>query len=141
MFTCRKCSQQLYIQTAEIKDKILKMDVQCVNGHKSVRRLAAHQAQEMAPDLFKKLFICTDCASSMTQISTIPHHSQIESTFLCPIHGPVIREFPAQFQSTVEILGADVDSPGSILDSFKCLACGQVYATTQTSAATSRALR
>lgn len=128
MFTCKKCSQQLYIQAAEIKDKILKMDVQCVNGHRSVRRLAAHQAQEMAPDLFKKLFMCTDCASSMTQLSTIPHHSQIESTFLCPIHGPVKREFPVQFQSIVEILGADVDSLGSILDSFKCLACGQVYA-------------
>ncbi len=111
-----------------MKDKILTMNVQCLRGHKSVRRLSDHQAKEMASDVFKRLYTCTDCGSNMTHIEERGHGNKIESLFLCPIHGPQKREFPRSFGSTVDLVGADVDSPRSIIDSFRCPQCGLVYA-------------
>lgn len=111
-----------------MKDKILTMDVQCLNGHKSVRRLSEHQAKDMAPEVFKRLYICTECGSNMTHIEERGHGNSIESVFLCPIHGPQKREFPSVFHAIVELAGADVDSPRSIIDSFRCSSCGLVFA-------------
>ncbi|MFW9963818.1 MAG: hypothetical protein ACFFCX_09660 [Candidatus Sifarchaeia archaeon] len=128
MFSCKTCGDPLYIRNAEMKDKILTMDVQCLNGHKSVRRLSEHQAKDMAPEVFKRLYICTECGSNMTHIEERGHGNSIESVFLCPIHGPQKREFPSTFHAMVELAGADVDSPRSIIDSFRCSSCGLVFA-------------
>ena len=111
-----------------MKDKILKMEVQCLKGHKSVRRLSEHQAMDMAPEIFKKLYTCTECGSYMTHIEERSQGNIIEGIFLCPIHGPQKREFPRPFHATVELAGADVDSPRSIIDSFRCPQCGLIYA-------------
>ncbi|MFW9981698.1 MAG: hypothetical protein ACFFE3_07265, partial [Candidatus Thorarchaeota archaeon] len=127
MFTCKRCGDPLFIHTAELKDKILKMYVQCLRGHKSVRRLSEHQAMEMAPEVFKRLYTCTECGSNMTHIEEKSNGLKIESLFLCPIHGPQKRDFPRVFGSTVDLVGADVDSPRSIIDSFRCPQCGLVY--------------
>jgi DNA-directed RNA polymerase subunit RPC12/RpoP len=113
-----------------MKDKILTMQVQCLRGHKSVRRLSEHQAAEMAPEVFKRLYTCTDCGSNMTLIEERGTGTKIEGVFLCPIHGPQKREFPRSFHATVELAGADVDSPRSIIDSFRCPQCSLVYAIT-----------
>ncbi len=104
------------------------MNVQCLRGHKSVRRLSEHQAKEIASDVFKRLYNCTDCGSNMTHIEERGNGNKIESLFLCPIHGPQKREFPRAFGSIVDLVGADVDSPRSIIDSFRCSQCGLVYA-------------
>lgn len=114
-----------------MKDKILTMDVQCLRGHKSVRRLSEHQAQEMASEVFKKLYTCTECGSNMTHIEERGQGNNIEGVFLCPIHGPQKREFPRSFHAIVELAGAEVDSPRSIIDSFRCPLCGLVYAVTE----------
>jgi len=111
-----------------MKDKILTMEVQCLRGHKSVRRLSEHQATEMAAEVFKRLYTCTECGSNMTHIEERVNGTKIESVFLCPIHGPQKREFPRSFHALVELAGADVDSPRSIIDSFRCPQCGLVYA-------------
>ncbi len=128
MFTCKRCGDPLFIHSADLKDKILTMNVQCLRGHKSVRRLSDHQAKEMAPEVFKRLYTCTDCGSNMTHIEERGRDNKIESLFLCPIHGPQEREYPQAFNSTVDLVGADVDSPRSIIDSFRCPQCGLVYA-------------
>jgi len=128
VFSCKRCDAPLYIHRAELKDKILTMEVQCLKGHKSVRRLSEHQATEMAPEVFKRLYTCTDCGSNMTHIEERGTGTMIESVFLCPIHGPQKREFPRSFHATVELAGADVDSPRSIIDSFRCPQCSLVYA-------------
>ncbi|MHA2081104.1 MAG: hypothetical protein ACW99H_08170, partial [Candidatus Thorarchaeota archaeon] len=111
-----------------MKDKILTMEVQCLRGHKSIRRLSEHQAKDMAPEVFKRLYTCTECGSNMTHIEERGQGNNIESIFLCPIHGPQKREFPRAFHAIVELVGADVDSPRSIIDSFRCPQCGLVYA-------------
>jgi len=111
-----------------MKDKILTMHVQCLKGHKSIRRLSEHQANDMAPEVFKKLYTCTECGSFMTNIEERGQGNNIESLFLCPIHGPQKREFPRSFHAMVELAGGDVDSPRSIIDSFRCSQCGLVYA-------------
>jgi DNA-directed RNA polymerase subunit RPC12/RpoP len=82
----------------------------------------------MAPEVFKRLYTCTDCGLNMTHIEERGHGNNIESIFLCPIDGPQKREFPRAFHATVELAGADVDSPRSIIDSFRCPQCGLVYA-------------
>jgi len=82
----------------------------------------------MGFEVFKKLYTCTECGSNMTHIEERGQGNSIESVFLCPIHGPQKREFPRSFQAMVELVGADVDSPRSIIDSFRCSQCGLVYA-------------
>ncbi|UCE09700.1 MAG: hypothetical protein JSW61_12110 [Candidatus Thorarchaeota archaeon] len=128
MFSCKKCGNPLYIRSAELKDRILKMEVSCIRGHKTVRRLADHQAQDMAEDLFDRIFVCVECGLNMTQMATEIDGEQAESLFLCPIHGPQKRDFPSQFLPAVSLLSADVDVSQSVVDSFRCLDCGQVYA-------------
>ena len=64
----------------------------------------------------------------MTHIEERGRGNNIESIFLCPIHGPQKREFPRSYHAIVELAGADVDSPRSIIDSFRCPQCGLVYA-------------
>ncbi|TXT55965.1 MAG: hypothetical protein BAJATHORv1_30349 [Candidatus Thorarchaeota archaeon] len=128
MFSCRKCNEPLYIRSAEIKDKILTMEVQCINGHKGIRRLAEHQAQDMSADLFTKMFYCLECGSEMAQISTEVDGETVHSILLCPIHGPQKREFPTPFLPAVSLLGADVNPNRAIIESFRCPECGHVYA-------------
>ena len=128
MFSCKRCGDPLYIRRAELKEKILTMEVQCIRGHKSIRRLSEHQAKDMAPEVFKRLYTCTECGSNMTHIEERGRGNNIESIFLCPIHGPQKREFPRSYHAIVELAGADVDSPRSIIDSFRCPQCGLVYA-------------
>ncbi|MHA2189421.1 MAG: hypothetical protein ACXAB9_09370 [Candidatus Thorarchaeota archaeon] len=118
----------MYVRDAELKDMILTMDVQCLNGHKGVRRVAEHQAHEVAEDIFQKQFICLDCGSTMSLIAADEHGAEVDAAFLCPIHGVQRKEFPRAFLPAVNILAASEDSAKSIIDSFRCPVCGQVYA-------------
>ncbi|MHA1927610.1 MAG: hypothetical protein ACTSV2_03410 [Candidatus Thorarchaeota archaeon] len=64
----------------------------------------------------------------MSLVSTETHKDQAESLFVCPIHGPVKRDYPISFHTAVEIAGAEVDTTESIIRSFRCPQCRQVYA-------------
>jgi DNA-directed RNA polymerase subunit RPC12/RpoP len=128
LFSCKKCGEPLYIREAEINDRILTLDVQCLNGHKGVRRIVDHQAQEIAQDIFQRIFACLECGLDMTLLATAEMGSQIEGTFLCPIHGVERREFPRSYLAAVEFSAASVDSPRAITDSFRCPSCGLIFA-------------
>jgi len=133
MFSCRRCNEPLYVRTADLHDMILTMDVQCLYGHRGVRRVAEHQAKEMAGDLFKKMYVCLECGLNMTLVDSQTSGMRVYSTFLCPVHGPQKREYPLAFSPSVGLAGADVDSPKSIVDSFRCPQCGQRYAVSEIS--------
>ncbi|TFF91961.1 hypothetical protein EU545_02470, partial [Candidatus Thorarchaeota archaeon] len=124
MFSCKKCGESLYIRNAEIKDRILTLDVQCLDGHKGTRRIAEHNVEDIAQDIFERMYICLECGSQMTLVSTLVENSQVEGVFLCPIHGIEKREFPRPYLPAVEFAGAAVDSHRSIIDSFRCRQCG-----------------
>ncbi len=87
VFSCKSCGLPLFIESAELRDRILKMDVKCLRGHKSVRRLSEQQANEVAEDLFRKMTVCTECGSAMTQIASDLQGPNVEAEFLCPFHG------------------------------------------------------
>jgi len=114
-----------------MQDHILTLETQCLNGHKSARRLAEHQLKDVGPEVFKKIFVCTDCGSNMTLVDTLIQGSKTEGIFLCPRHGIEKREFPREFLSTVQLAAAEVDSPRAIIDSFRCPQCGLVYAVSE----------
>ena len=105
MFSCRRCNEPLYVRSADLHDMILTMDVQCLNGHKGVRRVAEHQAKEMTSDLFKKMYVCLECGLSMSLIESQTSGLRVYSTFLCPIHGPQKREYPLAFAPSVSLAG------------------------------------
>jgi transcription elongation factor Elf1 len=128
LFTCKKCQESLYILNAELQDHILTLETQCLNGHKSARRLAEHQVQDVSPEIFKKMFVCTECGLNMTLVDTIVQGLKTEGIFLCPCHGIQKREFPREYLSTIQVAAAEVDSPRAIIDSFRCPQCGLVYA-------------
>ncbi|MGQ4911809.1 MAG: hypothetical protein ACP6KW_06510 [Candidatus Thorarchaeota archaeon] len=128
MFSCKKCGEPLYVKSAETKDRIVTFEVQCLNGHKGARRLAEHQLEDVAGDVFAKMFTCLDCGSDMSLIDTTVQGNVAESVFLCPIHGTERREYPRKYISTIELLSAEIDSTRAIMDSFRCPVCGLVYA-------------
>ena len=131
MFSCKKCREPLFIRNAEMKDRILTLETQCLNGHKSARRISDHHIQEMGSEIFKKMFICLECGSTMSLVGTRRQGSKIEGLFLCPRHGIQKRDFPQSFLSTIELTAAEVDSPRSIIDSFRCSQCGLIYAVSE----------
>jgi ssDNA-binding Zn-finger/Zn-ribbon topoisomerase 1/DNA-directed RNA polymerase subunit RPC12/RpoP len=128
LFSCKKCGEPLYIKSAETKDRIVTFEVQCLRGHRGARRLAEHQLEDISQDIFRKMFTCLECGSSMSLIESQIQDSKVESTVLCPIHGRETREFPRKFLPAVELLIPDVDSERAIMDSFRCPQCGLVYA-------------
>lgn len=111
-----------------MKDRILTLETQCLNGHKSARRVSHHQIQEMGSEIFKKMFVCVECGSNMSLVQTQKQGEKVEGLFLCPKHGIQKREFPTSILSMIELAAADVDSPRSIIDSFRCPQCGLIYA-------------
>lgn len=128
MFSCQKCHEPLYIRNVELKDRILTFESQCLNGHRCVRRLAEHQIKDIGTEIFKKLFICFDCGSSMTKLDSQVQGMKTEGIFLCPQHGFQKREYPKSYSSNIDIAASEVDSPRSIIDSFRCPQCGLVFA-------------
>ncbi len=106
------------------------MNVQCIRGHKSVRRLSEHQAQEIVGDLYPKMTVCIECGSTMTQLESDTHGKIVESDFLCPIHGIQKREYPSFFLPAISLLTPETDTRKAILDSYKCPICGRLHAIT-----------
>lgn len=128
MFTCNKCSEPLYIRSAILKEKILTMDVQCLNGHKSVRRVAEHQVEDMAAEMFDSVYTCLDCGYTMISVETEIDDDEALGYFLCPNHGYQKREFPSKYLGHVNLAGASTDPYQSVRNAFRCPQCGQVYA-------------
>ena len=128
MFSCKKCREPLFIRNAEMKDRILTLETQCLNGHKSARRVSDHQIQEMGSEIFKKMFICLDCGSNMSLVGTRLQGSKVEGLLLCPRHGVEKREFPKSLLPTIELTASEIDTPRAIIDSFRCSQCGLIYA-------------
>ncbi|TFG31777.1 hypothetical protein EU527_11640 [Candidatus Thorarchaeota archaeon] len=64
----------------------------------------------------------------MTLIDSQTQGIKTEGIFLCPQHGLQKREFPSSYTSSISIAASDVDSPRSIIDSFRCPQCGLVFA-------------
>ncbi|NWF95169.1 MAG: hypothetical protein HXY34_03420 [Candidatus Thorarchaeota archaeon] len=135
MFVCTRCGEALNIRDAELKDKILTMQVQCANGHKSVRRLAQHQAEEMASEVFSRLFICIDCGAAMNLLRIETTGVRTEGLFLCPRHGTVRKEFPREFTGVINLQAADTEEASrSIVESFVCPQCKQTFAISEIAA-------
>jgi hypothetical protein len=82
----------------------------------------------MANEIFGRMFVCLECGLNMTLIDTQTVGPKVYSVFLCPVHGPQKREYPAAFIPTIGLAGAEIDSPKSVLESLKCSTCGQPYA-------------
>ncbi|MHA1135992.1 MAG: hypothetical protein ACTSSE_05845 [Candidatus Thorarchaeota archaeon] len=128
MFSCKKCHEPLFIRNAEMKDRILTLETQCLNGHKSARRVSDHHIKEMGSEIFKKMFVCLECGANMSMVGSRQQGKKIEGLFLCPKHGIEKREFPKSILSMIELAAVEVDSPRSIIDSFRCPQCGLIYA-------------
>ncbi len=109
---------------------ILSLDVQCLNGHKSIRRIAEHQVEEVAQEIFNRMYNCLDCGYTMMMVATENQGDITECLFLCPNHGPQLREFPTKYLGHVNLAGADIDPYIAIRNSFRCKECGLVYAIT-----------
>ncbi|MGY5859853.1 MAG: hypothetical protein RTU63_10825 [Candidatus Thorarchaeota archaeon] len=114
-----------------MKDRILTLETQCLNGHKSARRVSDHHIEEMGTEIFKKIFVCLECGSNMSLVGMTQQGDKVEGLFLCPKHGVEKREFPKSLLSMIELAAVDVDSPRSIIDSFRCPQCGLIYAVSE----------
>ncbi|TFG32264.1 hypothetical protein EU527_10490 [Candidatus Thorarchaeota archaeon] len=64
----------------------------------------------------------------MTLVDSHIQGMKTEGIFLCPQHGLQKREFPKSYASNIDIAASEIDSPRSIIDSFRCPQCGLVYA-------------
>jgi len=81
----------------------------------------------MAHDVFKGIFICIECGSTMSLMNTDVGRHKAEYIFICPIHGPQKREIPAFYHTSVTGLQGSMNDSKSILDSLSCNKCGGVF--------------
>jgi len=51
----------------------------------------------------------------------------VEYTFLCPIHGAILKKTPAYYHTSVTGELVSINSAKSILDSLNCPKCGQIF--------------
>jgi len=114
---------------SEIRGSTLRIYCQCLKGHKGKRDLSRHQADSMAPEIFKALSTCTECGSEMSLIHSDLGRNEVEYTLLCPIHGVITKRNPSYYHNAVTDAMASVNSSKSIIDSLNCPRCGQIFAT------------
>lgn len=112
-----------------MRGSTVRLFCQCLNGHKGKRDIGRHQADSMAPDIYKGLFICLECGSTMSLVHTDLGRHDVEYLFLCPIHGPLKKKNPAFYHSAVTGIQGTVNSAKSVLDSLTCPRCRQVFST------------
>lgn len=127
MFVCKKCKEPFYVLGSEMRGSTLRVHCQCLKGHKAKRDISRYQADSMAPAIFKGLFICTDCGSTMALIHSDIGRKEVEYTFLCPIHGVKLKRIPSYYHTSVTGALATTNSAKSILDSLSCSKCGQIF--------------
>jgi len=129
VFICKKCKEPFYVLSSEIRGNTLRIYCQCLKGHKGKRDLSRHQADSVAPEIFKALFTCVECGSTMSLIHLDLGRKEVECNFLCPIHGVISKRIPAYYQAAVTSAVESVNSAKSIIDSLSCTKCGQIFAT------------
>ena len=127
VFVCNKCKEPFYVLGSELRGNTLRVYCQCLNGHKGKRDVSRYQADGMAPDIFKGLFTCVACGSTMSLLHSDLGRKDVEYTFLCPIHGPQSKRIPSFYHSAVTGAADTVNSAKSVLDSLSCPKCGQIF--------------
>ncbi|MFW9958720.1 MAG: hypothetical protein ACFFCT_11675 [Candidatus Odinarchaeota archaeon] len=83
----------------------------------------------MAPEIYKGLFTCVVCGSTMSLVHTDLGRHEVEYMFLCPIHGPLKKKNPSFYHSAITDIQGTVNSAKSILDSLTCPRCKQILST------------
>ena len=129
VFVCKKCKEPFYILAGEMRGGTVRLYCQCLRGHKGKRDIGRYQADSMAPEIFKGLFTCVECGSTMSLVHTDLGRNEVEYVFLCPVHGPQKKRIPAFYHSAVTGIAGTVNSAKSILDSLSCPRCRQVFST------------
>lgn len=127
MFVCNKCKEPFYVLGSELRGSTLRVYCQCLNGHKGKRDLSRYQADSMAPEIFKGLFTCVQCGSTMSLTHANVGRKEVEYTFLCPMDGPQLKRIPSYYHTAVTSAAVTINSAKSILDSLSCPKCGQVF--------------
>jgi hypothetical protein len=127
VFVCKKCKEPFYILGSEMRGSTVRLYCQCLNGHKGKRDIGRYQADSMAPDIYKGLFTCIECGSTMSLVNTDLGRKDVEYLFLCPIHGPQKKRIPAYYHTAVTGVQGTINSAKSILDSLTCPRCRQVF--------------
>jgi len=127
VFVCKKCKEPFYVLGSEMRGSTLRVYCQCLKGHKAKRDISRYQADSMAPAIFKGLFTCTDCGSTMALLHSDIGRKEVEYTFLCPIHGVKLKRIPSYYHTSVTSALATINSAKSILDSLSCSKCGQIF--------------
>ncbi|TFG99315.1 hypothetical protein E4H12_03220 [Candidatus Thorarchaeota archaeon] len=119
----------MYVLSSEMRGSTLRLNCQCLKGHKGKRDLSRYQADSMGLEIFKSLFTCTECGSTMSLIHSDLGRKDTDEIFLCPIHGVIPKRIPSYYHNAV-IAARDTTNNGtSILDSLKCPKCGQMFST------------
>ncbi len=127
MFVCKKCKEPFYVLGSELRGSTLRVYCQCLKGHKGKRDISRYQADSMAPEIFRALFTCVECGSTMSLIHSDMGRKEVEYTFLCPIHGVILKRIPSYYHTSVTGELVTVNSAKSILDSLTCPRCGQTF--------------
>ncbi|TFG30024.1 hypothetical protein EU528_08835 [Candidatus Thorarchaeota archaeon] len=129
MFVCKKCKESMYVVSSEIRGSTLRLNCQCLKGHKEKRDLSRYQADSMGLDLFKGLFTCLECGSTMSLIHSDVGRKDCDEIFLCPIHGVIPKRIPSYYHNAVIAAKSTVNNAKSILDTLSCPKCGQIFST------------
>ncbi len=112
-----------------MRGSTLRLYCQCLKGHKGKRDLSRYQADSMGLEIFTGLFTCTECGSTMSLIHSDVGRKDTDEIFLCPIHGVRPKRIPSYYHNAVLAAKTTINSATSILDSFTCPKCNQLFVT------------
>jgi len=129
VFVCKKCKEPFYILSSEMRGSTLRLNCQCLKGHKGKRDLSRYQADSMGLEIFKGLFTCTECGSIMSLIHSDVGRKDSDEIFLCPIHGVIPKRIPSYYHNAVIAAKELMNNATSIINSLNCPKCGQIFST------------
>ncbi|MGY5880157.1 MAG: hypothetical protein RTV31_07900 [Candidatus Thorarchaeota archaeon] len=112
-----------------MRGSTLRINCQCLKGHKGKRDLSRYQADSMGLEIFKGLFTCVECGSIMSHIHSDVGRKDTDEIFLCPIHGVIPRRIPSYYHNAVIAAKDTMNNGTSIIDSLNCPKCGQIFST------------
>ena len=81
----------------------------------------------MGLEIFKGLFTCLECGSTMSLVHSDVGRKSSDEILLCPVHGVVAKRIPAYYHNAVLAAKETVNNATSILESLNCSKCGQLF--------------
>ena len=94
---CEKCTTQLTIREAKVRDDIIELKMECRNGHGSTRYLPVEADESVVERFYQQLYECHKCHNPLNLSSIEDKGDKSEAVLTCMSHGESRVEIPTAY--------------------------------------------